>query len=76
MAKGILKLFGGLSILAGLLTLLAGLFLFQGQPGAFAVSFLPIGASLLVAGAPLLGFAQVIELLERIANNTSTTPRA
>lgn len=71
MAKGILRLFGGLAILSGLLTLLAGLFLFQGQPGAFAVSFLPVGASLLIAGAPLLGFAQVIDLLEQIARNTN-----
>lgn len=68
MAKHLLSFFGGLSILAGFLTILGGIMTENG----FALSIsLYAGGGFLLAGAPLLGFARVIELLERIVANTA-----
>lgn len=69
MAKGILRFFGALAIICGAVTILFGLI---GGLGAFIV-VVPIGAGFLISGAPLLGFAYVIELLEEIARNTKGT---
>lgn len=68
MAKAILRLFGGASILIGLLTIVVGLLT---PNGAGLIITVPIGAGFLISGAPLLGFAQVIALLEQIARNTA-----
>lgn len=69
MAKSILKFFGGASILVGLLIIGLG---FDRRDGGSAFVALLAGSGFLVAGAPLLGFARVIELLEQIAANTGS----
>ena len=71
MAKGILRFFGALAIIAGAMTIVFGLM--AGGPYALVV-VVPVGAGFLISGAPLLGFAQVIELLEEIARNTRSAP--
>ena len=71
MAKSILKFFGGASILVGLLIIGLG---FDRRDGGSAFVALLAGSGFLVAGAPLLGFARVIELLEQIAANTGSIP--
>lgn len=64
MAKGLLQFFGGASVLLGFVSLAWGL---ANNANWIAVSW---GAGMLLAGAPLLGFAKVIELLHVIARNT------
>lgn len=67
MAKFLLTLFGGISIIIGGFSFGLG---FLSGPNYILMGW---GAGMLLAGAPLLGFANVIELLERIAINTQKT---
>lgn len=67
MAKFLLNLFGGGSILIGLLIILSGLATASGLGAGIG---LYVGSGLLLFGAPLLGFARVIEVLEEISANT------
>lgn len=68
MAKGLLRFFGGASVLLGFVALGWG---FAHNGNLIAMSW---GGGMLLAGAPLLGFAQVITLLEQIARNTRMGP--
>jgi len=68
LAKHLLSFFGSLSILAGFLIILGGLLTENGI--ALSIS-LYAGGGFLLAGAPLLGFARVIVLLEGIQRNTA-----
>ncbi|WP_455973164.1 hypothetical protein [Methylorubrum populi] len=67
MAKFLLTLFGGVSIIIGGFSFGFG---FLSGPNYILMGW---GSGMLLAGAPLLGFANVIELLERIAINTQKT---
>lgn len=77
MAKGILKIFGGLLIGIGILVIVGVAFITEGRTGGLAAIWpaLAVGGGFLIAGAPLLGFAQVIDLLEEIARNSRGAPR-
>jgi len=70
LAKLILGFFGGLSILTGIIIIVNAVV--TGPAEMAAVAFYA-GCALLLAGAPLLGFARVIVLLERIERNTAPT---
>jgi len=65
LAKGLLRIFGFISVLGGFLALVAS-FVVSGA----AMVLLPWGVGMLLGGAPLLGFAYALELLEDIAKNT------
>lgn len=67
MAKNILRVFGFLSVLQGIILIVAGL---QERDGIAVGLFVCFGSAFLLAGAPLLGFARVIGLLEKIERNT------
>jgi len=69
MAKGLLRFFGVVSVFVGFCAI--G-FSFVSGAGMFAL--LPWGVAMLLAGAPLLGFAYGLELLEDIARNTAPRP--
>ncbi len=74
MAKGILRLFGFLTMIAGAIVF-AMAFENRGRDTAMGMlTLLPISSALLIAGSILLGFAQALGLLERIERNT--TPKA
>jgi hypothetical protein len=67
-AKAILSLFGVISVFLGLATIVAALFLrYRGWDLAIALG---TGCGMLMAAGPLLGMAEIIHLLERIAANT------
>lgn len=66
MAKGLLRFFGFISVLAGFCALA---FSILAGPLVFTVAAWGIG--MLLAGAPILGFAYALDLLEQIARNTS-----
>jgi len=61
MAKTILLIFGWLSIAAGIVLLVFGLYI---NPGWI---FIAVACSALLAGAPLVALATILTLLERIA---------
>ncbi|MEZ0169931.1 hypothetical protein [Microvirga sp. TS319] len=65
MAKGLLRFFGVVSVILGI-----GAILFGVLSGTMMI-MVPWGIGLLLAGAPLLGFAEALELLADIAKNTS-----
>lgn len=67
MAKFLLNVFGGGSILVGVLIIAIGL---STASAAGTGVGLYVGSGLLLFGAPLLGFARVIEVLEEISANT------
>jgi hypothetical protein len=67
MAKFLLRLFGGGSILLGILSIVGGILTENGIALSIAVY---AGSGFLLFGAPLLGFARVISLLEDISANT------
>lgn len=67
MAKALLAFFGGVSILTGFAIIYVTL---NEKADAVTVIGFYIGGGFLAAGAPLLGFARVITLLERIERNT------
>lgn len=71
MAKGLLRFFGLISIVIGFASLGLGVL-----TGVGFLIILPWSVGLLLAGAPLLGFAYVIELLEDIAKNTAPKQQA
>lgn len=66
MAKGLLRFFGFISVLCGF-----GAIGFSLVAGSAIFALLPWGVAMLLAGAPLLGFAYGLELLEDIAKNTA-----
>lgn len=76
MAKFILSLFGGLSILIGFIiislpVLVAALSIKDPEVvGLSAALSFWFGAGFLLAGAPLLAIARIIELLEQLVRNT------
>lgn len=65
MAKGLLRFFGVISVLCGFIAIVFG---FLSGPIYVAIAW---GTGMLLAGAPLLGFAYGLELLEDIAKNTA-----
>ena len=68
MAKVILSIFGGISAFLGIATIVSALLLrYRGWDLSIAVG---AGSALLLAAGPLLGLAEIIHLLERIADNT------
>lgn len=69
MAKGLLRFFGVISVLCGFVAIGASFL-----AGSAMLVTLPWGIGMLLAGAPLLGFAYGLELLEDIVRNTA--PRA
>lgn len=73
MAKLTLQIFGFLTVLPGILLILAGL---QEKDGFTFVLSVGLGAGFFLAGAPLLGFARVISLLEKIERNTRADSKA
>lgn len=73
MAKLTLQIFGFLTILPGILLIVAGL---QQRDGTVALVGIALGSGFFLAGAPLLGFARVIGLLEKIERNTRSDSRA
>lgn len=73
MAKITLQIFGFLTVLPGILLIAAGL---QEKDGVTAVMSIAFGSGFFLAGAPLLGFARVIGLLEKIERNTRVEGRA
>lgn len=66
MAKGLLRFFGFLSVICGIGGIAAGIL-----TGGVMYAALAWGVGMLLAGAPLLGFAYALELLEDIARNTA-----
>ncbi|MGU3541041.1 hypothetical protein [Methylobacterium sp. A54F] len=72
MAKTVLRVFGGLAMLLGVLLL--GYEISPGvyQPDRYVGVVLPVGLGLVLFGAITVGFARVIALLERIEQNTAT----
>ena len=74
MARAILAFFGGFSILLGIVIILVGV---RTENGTALTISLGAGSAFLIAGAPLLGFARVIKLLEQIETNTrsASSPR-
>jgi hypothetical protein len=65
MAKGILRFFGILSLFAGFGGLVLGVL-----SGAGALVIVPWAIAMLLAGAPMLALAMIVELLEQIERNT------
>ena len=67
MAKLTLQIFGMLTVVPGICIILAGL---ASNDAAIVPLSLALGSGFFLAAAPLLGFARVISLLERIELNT------
>ncbi|HZH10543.1 MAG TPA: hypothetical protein VEZ24_09240 [Microvirga sp.] len=66
MAIGLLRFFGFISVLAGF-----GALGFSILTGPLVFTVAAWGVGMLLAGAPLLGFAYALELLETISRNTA-----
>ena len=67
MAQGILRFFGIASIMVGLLVLAFGL---PSEGGLGRILVYSLGSAFLLFGAPLLGFAHALDVLEKIEENT------
>ena len=67
MAKITLRIFGVLTVLPGIALMIVG---FTANDAYVFMLSVALGGGFFLAGAPLLGFARVISLLERIEHNT------
>lgn len=70
MAKTMLRGFGGLMMLLGACIIGLSFDTRRAELSTYLSTILPIGVILLIFGAPLIGLAQVIDLLEKIERNT------
>ena len=73
MAKITLRIFGVLTVLPGILLIVVG---FSSKEPIVLLTSIALGSAFFLAGAPLLGFARVITLLERIERNTRRSDAA